>query len=170
MRPASRRPRETRLSIEQVFLERVPAGAEHAEAVERRDAGGAGEVAVGAAAGAAVRQRDADLLGERFGLGMQIARVRASGSHTGRVTVRVTSKRTSFSWPASASMRSTPRSRSAWRLAMLSTCAVQVVATQLTHSPPRMTPTLKVQSSVVMSSISADAAWPWRGWRSGLRR
>ena len=37
---------------------------------------------------------------------------------------------------------------------MLSASPVQVVATQLTHWPPCTTPTLKVQSSVVMSSIS----------------
>src|SRR6202022_1108152 len=61
------------------------------------------------------------------------ARVPASGSHTGRVTPRVTLNVTSLAVPDSASIRSTPRSRSAWRLAMLSASPVHVVATQLTH-------------------------------------
>jgi hypothetical protein len=77
-----------------------------------------------------------------------------SASHTGRVTPRVILKATSFAVPESASMRSTPRSRSAWRLAMLSASPVQVVATQLTHRPPCTMPTEKVQSSVVIASIS----------------
>ena len=51
-------------------------------------------------------------------------------------------------------MRSTPWSRSAWRFAIDSASARQVVATQLTHCPPCTTPTLKVQSSEVMASIS----------------
>src|SRR6202171_1301527 len=41
--------------------------------------------------------------------------VPASGSHTGRVTPRVTLNVTSLAVPESASIRSTPRSRSAWR-------------------------------------------------------
>ena len=80
--------------------------------------------------------------------------VPASGSHTGRVTPRVTLKVTSLAVPDSASIRSTPRSRSAWRLAMLSASPVQVVATQLTHWPPCTMPTEKVQSSVVMPSMA----------------
>src|SRR5216683_2253971 len=43
--------------------------------------------------------------------------VPASDSHTGRVTPRVTLKVTSLAVPESASIRSTPRSRSAWRFA-----------------------------------------------------
>src|ERR1700757_3395647 len=80
--------------------------------------------------------------------------VPASGSHTGRVTPRVTLNVTSLEVPDRASMRSTPRSRSAWRLAMLKASPVQVVATQLTHWPPCTMPTEKVQSSVVMPSIA----------------
>src|SRR6202011_3364878 len=80
--------------------------------------------------------------------------VPASGSHTGRVTPRVTLNVTSFAVPESASMRSTPRSRSVWRLAMLSASPVQVVATQLTHWPPCTMPPLKVQSSDVMPSMT----------------
>ena len=53
-------------------------------------------------------------------------------------------------------MRSTPRSRSAWRLAMLSASALQLVGTQLTQRPPSMTPTLKVQSASVIASISSS--------------
>ena len=59
--------------------------------------------------------------------------VPASGAHTGRVTPRVTLKVTSLPVPDSASIRSTPSSRSSWRLAMLSASPVQGVATQLTH-------------------------------------
>ena len=58
---------------------------------------------------------------------------------------------------ASASMAATPASRSAWRLAMESTSARHSVATQFTHCPPWMTPTEKVQLSVVMASIAS--AW-----------
>src|SRR6266404_7288495 len=79
--------------------------------------------------------------------------VPASGSQSGRVTPRVTLKVTSLLVPDSASIRSTPLSRSAWRLAMLSASPVQVVATQLTHCPPCTMPTEKVQSDVVMPSI-----------------
>ena len=86
----------------------------------------------------------------------------ASGSHTGRVTPRVTWNETSFDCAVSASMRSTPRSRSACRLAMLSASPVAVVVTQFTHWPPFTTPTLNVQSSVVMSSIA-------RIWRASSR-
>src|SRR4029079_6332976 len=82
------------------------------------------------------------------------AMVPASGSQTGRVTPRGTLQDTSLALPDSASMRSTPRSRSAWRLAMLSASPVQVVATQLTHWPPCTMPTEKVQSSVVMASMA----------------
>src|ERR671926_451022 len=77
-----------------------------------------------------------------------------SGSQTGRVTPRVTVKATSSRVPDRASILATPRSRSSWRLAMLSASPVQRVATQLTQVPPCTTPTLKVQSSVVMASIS----------------
>ena len=55
-------------------------------------------------------------------------------------------------------MRATPASRSGWRLAMLSASPVQVVATQFTHWPPWMTPTLKVQSSVVIVVDGQDLA------------
>ena len=53
----------------------------------------------------------------------------------------------------SASIRSTPLSRSAWRFAMLSASPSHALATQLTHCPPWITPTLNVQASVVMPSI-----------------
>jgi len=48
------------------------------------------------------------------------------------------------------SMRSTPRARSAWRLAMLSASPVRVVATQLTHWPPCKTAERERGSLVVM--------------------
>ena len=111
---------------------------------------------------------------------------RGLGSQTGRVTPRVTLNWTSFDDPRSESIRSTPRSRSSWRLAMDNASPVQVVVTQFTHCPPLMTPTLKVQSDVVMSSISIslraisriaerpspgrDPAWLGRPVASRLKR
>jgi hypothetical protein len=53
-----------------------------------------------------------------------------SGSHTGRVTPRVTLNCTSFDEADSASMPATPRSRSCCRLAIDSAWPVQVVVTQ----------------------------------------
>ena len=123
-----------------VLVERMRVGAANAEPVERRDSHRAGEIAVGAAAGAAVRKLHAHRLREPRAFSYS-AMVPASGSHTGRVTPRVTLNVTSLEVPESASMRSTPRSRSAWRLAMLSASPVQVVATQLTHWPPCTMPT-----------------------------
>ena len=82
------------------------------------------------------------------------AMVLAFGSHTGRVTPRETMKRPDSSSPlVSASMRSTPPSRSLWRLAMLSASPAQALDTQFTHWPPWITPTLNVQASVVIPSI-----------------
>ncbi len=78
----------------------------------------------------------------------------SSGSQTGRVTPRTTSNATSASGALRASILSTPLSRSCWRLAMDRTSASAREETQLTHWPAWMTPTEKVQSGVVMASIS----------------
>ena len=55
-----RRPRHQRVDLD-VLVQRVRAVADRAEAVERRHTEGGGEVAVRAAAGAALLERDADL-------------------------------------------------------------------------------------------------------------
>ena len=100
----------------------------------------------------------------------------ASGSHTGRVTPRVTSSTTSFAPDRRPSIRCTPASRSSCRLAIDSASASQVVDTQFTHCPPWITPTEKVQSSVVIVLDGddllrhlADRAAPFGQARAGMR-
>ena len=122
-------------------------GARHAQPVQRRDAHRAGEIAVRTAAGALRSDGEAERLGDRRAPFRTAPCLLASGSHTGRVTPRVTWNCTSFDEARSASMAATPRSRSSCRFAMDSASPVQVVVTQLTHWPPWITPTLKVQSS-----------------------
>ena len=82
------------------------------------------------------------------------ARSAADISHTGRVTPRVTSKRSSGSVGLIASMRSTIASRSACRFAIDSDSATAVVGTQFTHWPACTTPTEQVASSVVIASMA----------------
>ncbi len=70
-RPAISRPRSARLSTIDVLVVRMRIGAARAEAIERRDTHRAGEIGIRAAAGGAMRQLHAELLGEIPGLLVQ---------------------------------------------------------------------------------------------------